>query len=62
MRCHLLWKAVLGVSYSWDLGKGSIVCIHFQLAEMDRGIGQKGTRGGGQKDMGPCKGGEENSR
>lgn len=52
MRCHLLWKAVLGVSYSWDLGKGSIVCIHFQLAEMDRGVGQKGT-GGGAEGHGP---------
>lgn len=44
MRCHLLWKAALWVSHSWDLGKGSIVCIHFQLDKMDRGIVQRGTR------------------
>lgn len=60
VRCHLLRKAALWVSHSWDLGKGSIVCIHFQPAKMDRGIVQKGTRG--HKDMGPWKGGEGNSR
>lgn len=47
------------MSYSWDLGKVTIVCIHFQLAKIDREIVQKGTRG--HKDTGPCKGGEGNS-
>lgn len=60
VRCHLLRKAALWVSHSWDLGKGSIAGIHFQPAKMDRGIVQKGARG--HKDMGPCKGGEGNSR
>lgn len=39
MRGHLAWKALLWVSYSWDLGKGSVVytsnCIHFQLAKTE---------------------------
>lgn len=45
VRCHLLRKAALWVSHSWDLGKGSIVCIHFQPAKMDWGIVQRGFGG-----------------